>query len=274
MKDERRRSEGNDEPAALSAYNFNSVMQQVAQFYAHPQRGAGIDLYWVRTPFSMPVVPHTYTNGEQVVNLYQHTGTIGYVPTATSPSNLTVNGGSVWIWRDEKLFREDRDRFNEVFSLADDDEAQPRETGKFIQLNRNDDELKHFVKMILPSRTGMRLRNTATGNSYCRMEVTGHAQALFNASPIIFQGVHVDVMNISEENYVNEGVHYSQTLFMDVIRYSIGHEIFHVIGGRHQNPDPPGTGSLIQSFLPLDDITVSSSELQEINLKERISVLP
>jgi len=40
--------------------------------------------------------------------------------------------------------------------------------------------------MILPSRTGVRLRNTATGNSYCRMEATGHAQALFNASPIIF----------------------------------------------------------------------------------------
>ena len=45
---------------------------------------------------------------------------------------------------------------------------------------------KHVVKMILPSRTGVRLRNTATGNSYCRMEATGHAQALFNASPIIF----------------------------------------------------------------------------------------
>jgi len=38
---------------------------------------------------------------------------------------------------------------------------------------------KHFVKMILPSRTGIRLRNTATGNSYCRMEATGHAQTHF-----------------------------------------------------------------------------------------------
>ena len=118
------------------------------------------------------------------------------------------------------------------------------------------------------------MRNTATGNSYCRMEATGHAQALFNASPIIFQGAHVDVMNISEEGYVNTGGHYLPSGFMDVIRYSIGHELFHVIGGRHQNPDPPGTGSLIQPFLPLDQITVSPSELLQINLKERISVLP
>ncbi len=234
-------------PSAMQAYSLASSMQAVAQFYAHPQRGAGIDLYWVRTPFSMPVVPHTYTNGEYVANLYRHTGTIEYVPTATSPSNLTVNGGSVWIWRDEKLLREDGVRFDQVFSLEDDD-AQPRETGKFIQLNRNDDDLKHFVKMILPSRTGIRLRNTATGNSYCRMEATGHAQALFNASPIIFQGVHVDVMNISEEGYVNTGGHYLPSGFMDVIRYSIGHEFFRVIGGRHQK-DPPGTGSLIQPFL-------------------------
>jgi len=128
--------------------------------------------------------------------------------------------------------------------------------------------------MILPSRTGIRLRNTATGNSYCRMEATGHAQALFNASPIIFQGAHVDVMNISEENYVQVGAHYSPVTFTNVVNYSIGHEFFHVIGGRHQDSDLPGPGSLIQPFLPLDQITVSPSELLQINLKERISVLP
>lgn len=65
-----------------------SAMQAVAQFYAHPQRGAGIDLYWVRTPFSMPTMPYDYDDGEHVANLYRHTGTIGYVPTATSPSKL------------------------------------------------------------------------------------------------------------------------------------------------------------------------------------------
>jgi hypothetical protein len=106
------------------------------------------------------------------------------------------------------------------------------------------------------------------------MNPDGHAQALFNASPIIFQGAHVDVMNISEEGYVNTGGHYLPSGFMDVIRYSIGHEFFHVIGGRHQDSDLPGPGSLIQPFLPLDQITVSPSELLQINLKERISVIP
>ena len=107
------------------------------------------------------------------------------------------------------------------------------------------------------------------------MNPDGHAQTHFNSDyPIAFQGAHVDVMNIAEENYVQVGAHYLPSGFMDVIRYSIGHELFHVIGGRHQNPDPPGTGSLIQPFLPLDQITVSPSELLQINLKERISVLP
>ncbi|MFA7054359.1 MAG: hypothetical protein WC328_15205 [Kiritimatiellia bacterium] len=75
-------------PSAMQAYSLASSMQAVAQFYAHPQRGAGIDLYWVRTPFSMPTMPYDYDDGEHVANLYRHTGTIGYVPTATSPSKL------------------------------------------------------------------------------------------------------------------------------------------------------------------------------------------
>ena len=71
------------------------------------------------------------------------------------------------------------------------------------------------------------------------MNPDGHAQTHFNSDyPIAFQGAHVDVMNIAEENYVQVGAHYLPSGFMDVIRYSIGHELFHVIGGRHQNPAP------------------------------------
>jgi hypothetical protein len=54
----------------LPAYNFNSVMQQVAQFYCHPAKGLGIDLYWVRKDFTalgtsfqpelLPFIPHAY----------------------------------------------------------------------------------------------------------------------------------------------------------------------------------------------------------------------
>ena len=261
-------------PSAVQTYNLAVLMQSVAQFYSHSTRGAGIDLYWVRTSFSMPTMPYDYNDGEHVDNLYHHVGTIEYVPTSIFPSNLTVSGGSVWIWRDLKLLRED-DRINrEYFSLGDNTNAFPKATSILIKHNRNDEELKDFVKVILPSRTGMRLRDSATGNSYCRMESGGHAQALFNASPTIFQGAHVDVVNIAEENYVQLGVHYSTDTFINVVKYSVAHEGFHVIGGRHQNPEPPGTGSLIQPFLPLDDITISSSELQEINLKERISVIP
>jgi len=46
-------------PAALSAYSFNAVMQQVAQFYCHPTRGLGIDLYWVRKDFTAFGPPYT-----------------------------------------------------------------------------------------------------------------------------------------------------------------------------------------------------------------------
>jgi len=46
-------SQNSFNPAALSAYSFNSVMQQVAQFYCHPTRGLGIDLYWCRRDFTV-----------------------------------------------------------------------------------------------------------------------------------------------------------------------------------------------------------------------------
>jgi hypothetical protein len=46
MKTEEKRGECGGDPAVLSAYDFDFVMRQVAQFYCHPTRGLGIDLYW------------------------------------------------------------------------------------------------------------------------------------------------------------------------------------------------------------------------------------
>jgi len=73
--------------AAVSAFSLSGVMQSVADLYADPERGAGIDLEWVTTTFTMPVVPHTYANidNETVLDLYKYTGDIECVAYNEAP---------------------------------------------------------------------------------------------------------------------------------------------------------------------------------------------
>jgi len=85
----------------------------------------------------------------------------------------------------------------------------------------------------------------------------------------------VNVVSISEENFIENGVHYSPGTFVDVLEYSIAHEVFHLIGGRHGlvSITPPNQpGPLMGSFRPLSLITVSPEELLQIDLPNRASV--
>lgn len=245
--------------AAVQALDLSSVMHEVAKFYSHPTRGLGINLYWVFTPFTMPVTPHTYSNDNEFVsNLYRYTGDIHY-------TGQTITNGSLWIREDRKLLVDDPIRHREVFANGDDETAIVKQTSKFIQHNRNDTELKDFVKLVLPSRVGIR---RADGRYVMTSQM--HAEAHYDASPTVFQGAHVDILNISEDNFFNGGTHYSVGTFADLIAYCIAHELFHLIGDRHAGG---GTNPLSGPFRPLSQIEASVQELLQVDLPNRASVL-
>jgi len=223
---------------------------------------------------TMPVTPHTYSNidNESVPCLYRHTGLIHYAPTQAFPDGLVITNGFMWVWRDEKLLRDNPRRHREVFGVVGHPEAKIGKASKLIEHNRNDTDLKDHIKVIFPSRIGKRLRN-----GQYRMETSGNAESHFDpATPVALQGAHIDVVAISEENYVNTGVHDTAETVKQKIEYATAHEIFHLIGGRHgatPPPNPDGTPSLSQSFHPLNQIKVSEDELLQIDLPNRASVI-
>jgi len=239
------------------AFDINAIMQDVAKFYADPTRGLGIDLYWTVTKFTMPTESHTYKDGSFVLNLYKHTGTNYY-----SGGHIITNG-SMWVRKDFKLEREDGETYAAICEDGDNPTTNFGPMSKFIQHNRNDAELRDFLKIILPSRIGSRAPN----GQYI-INSSGHAQAYLDTSPAIFQGAHVNIVNIAEEKYVNTGTHYPSSEFIQRIGYCIAHEIFHLIGGLDL-VSPNGISGL---FLPLGDITASPAELLQINLPQRKSI--
>jgi len=256
--------------SAMQALNLPSVMQKVAKFYSDLARGLGIDLYWVFTPFTMPVTPFTYeSNNVSIPDLYKHTGTIEYQGIHSS----TITGGSTWITHDHRLY-------------ADNDEEHARyfpekRTSVFIATNRNDTVLKDFIKVALPMRTGERLRN-----GQVRMTTSHHAEAHFDASSAFFQGAHVDVVNIAEENFVDKGTHYPPDVFLNRLAWAIAHEIGHLIirgqtsgnwAAYHHHLTPSNNALMSADFPPpkgLSDAVGDPREIEKIDLPNRASVLP
>jgi len=240
------------------AFNVNAIMQDVAKFYSNPTNGLGIDLYWTVTKFTMPTESHTYTNGEFVVSLYKHTGT-NYLYYNMSGGQAITNG-TAWIYRDDRLKREDRLKHNEVFGEVYVD------WGLFVQHNRNDTELKDFVKLILPSRVGMREED----GTYT-MEPETHALNKCTGPILESRGARVDIVNISEEQYLKTQTHISATNFVDLIKYCIGHELFHLIGGTDRKNNP---GYISGPPSPFGGLKAYQEELLEVNLPARFSILP
>ena len=251
----------------------DGMAQRTTARSAAPERADVEKTTSMNTSLTMPVTPHTYSNidNESVPCLYRHTGLIHYVSRAF-PDGLVITNGFMWVWRDLKLLRDDEEKHREVFGVKDNPNAKIGKASKLLQYNRNNTDLKDHIKVIFPSRIGMRMRN-----GQYRMDTSGNAEAHFDpATPVALQGAHIDIVAISEENYVDEGVHDTAETVQKKIEYAIAHEIFHLIGGRHGStppPNPDGTPSLSQSFHPLNQIKVSEDELLQIDLPNRASVI-
>ncbi|MCL1922237.1 MAG: hypothetical protein FWG50_14390, partial [Kiritimatiellaeota bacterium] len=249
---------------AVQAFNVNAVMQDVAQFYSDPTRGLGIDLYWTVTPFTMPSIEHTYTNGEFVLSLYKHTGTNYYTASDAFPNGQMIADSTAWIYRDDRLRREDRDTFRQTFG---DVYVGP---GLFIQKNRNDVEHRDFIKIALPSRIGTRERD-----GQCRYMMDTRSNAANNRTSQVLEarGAYVNAVNVSEEMFLKTGTHISSNDFIDLIKFCIAHELFHLIGGSDR-PNATGFISGPPPYAPFTNLQTSSDEIQEINLPARFSILP
>jgi len=248
---------------AVQAFDVNAVMQEVAKFYNHPTRGLGIDLYWFVTPFTMPAESHTYTNGEFVANLYKHTGTNYYTASdGFADGEQAVMNSTIWVWWDARLRRENRDKFNAVFGVINVG------AGLFVQKNRNDTELRDFIKIALPSRVGIRERDAPY-----RYVMDSRSNAANNRTSSILEarGAYVNVVNVSEELYMKTTNAIPANAFLDLMKFCITHELFHLIGGSDRNNNP---GYVSGPPSPFGAIKAYQEELLEVNLPERFSILP
>ena len=105
---------GAPNPDAVATFDADAAMRQVSDFYRHPTRGTGIDVYWVKRPFvpldGPPIMgrpnAYRYENGDMI-----------YTPKPGSQVQGDLNG-SAWISSDGSymrfLGREARDEYRSV----------------------------------------------------------------------------------------------------------------------------------------------------------------
>jgi hypothetical protein len=167
------------------------------------------------------------------------------------------------------LLAENEDLHDAVFAHGINKPVVMGSMSKYIQLNRNDTNLYEYVKIILPSRIGTRFPD----GRYVMESGIGNAQSYVPprlASPAIFGGAHVSIVNIAEENFVTQNAHYSEADFIEVIKFCIAHELFHLIWGTDRLTKvgwisgPPS--------IPFSEVKADDEERSEINLPQRWSI--
>jgi len=87
------------------------------------------------------------------------------------------------------------------------------------------------------------------------------------------QGAHVNVVNISEEKYLATTTHIPSDAFLDLVKFCIAHELFHLIGGTDR-PNASGYISGPPPPIPFTEVKASLADIQEVNLPGRFSILP
>ncbi|MCL1921613.1 MAG: hypothetical protein FWG50_11190 [Kiritimatiellaeota bacterium] len=94
----------------------------------------------------------------------------------------------------------------------------------------------------MPGAQGFRL-----ANNKCRAEALRSQLAAFNT----------DIAGVT---------HYTGIEFLDVVRYCIAHELFHLLGGEDNY------GPLTNPYSLFSNIVISPVELSQVNLKTRLGV--
>ena len=253
-------------PPAMAAYSLNTVMQYVSDFYCDPNGGACLDLYWARTTFSMPIVPVHYTDTNYLPrsDAYRFTGVMRYIDNANT-TNRVVNGGA-WIYWDEILRRSNKDEFDSIYGTSKNGTGFPY----FISLNRDDEALRRFVKVMSVSRFA---HIDGLGTVSLRNDKSAEHSV---DDPLPYQGAHIDPVSISEENIFHDppgSPHYTPSEYLDILSFSFSHELGHILRLK-DNENVQVSGVLMGVRTPLSNVSTTSEEKQSMKVKERGSVLP
>ena len=254
---------------SLNQFNADAIMQSVAQFYADPTRGAGIDLYWVKRPF----VP---LQGAQIMNrpnAYRYEGDMVYTPKQGTQVLGDLNG-SAWVSYDLS-YRQSG------ISLNDYRAVFPVQNGmfRFMMEQNRDLQLSGFVLLLLPSRHShiLSLNNNNTPPYVTRPQLSNAFTILSTVEapvPQSQQGSVVNIVGVSEERPFHTDIsgvtHYSNVEFLDIVGYCIAHELFHLLCGLNHTMTPNTVFGLGPYLSTLE--ATPSNELIQINLKKRQGV--
>ncbi len=273
MKDKKGRTDDIGNPAALSAYSFNAVMQQVAQFYCHPTRGLGIDLYWVRkdfTAFGPPYTPEFLPPVEHLERFSGETWQI-FLDTSLSYVTNTLSVGQSQIRYDNRLLTppfdtpENLDLFRELAK---------RPESAFLQESR-DPLLKQFVKLVLVDRRSDLELSSASGPVSAAKLRQDNAKAYIFSTDHSMEGAYVCVVSVSDEGVAlpNINRHYTANEFINELVWAVAHELCHLLVGTQHYPS---STALMTDTSPaphgIQLITAESAEIHDVNLKNRHSV--
>jgi len=263
----------------LAAYNFNTVMQEVAKFYCDYTRGLGIDLYWVRKDFTKFGPSYTPENLPLVAHQERFTGEIRHEYKVNDSTNSpwatnVLASASSFIAYDNRLMTPPFDtQFNmNLYKQL----SGNRPKTEFIRESR-DPNLPDFIKLVLLDRRCDLQVEIVNGQIHFFATVRDD-----NAmTPIInhdrsLQGSWVCVAAVADEGVAMKGVrrHYTQTEFIQQLVWAIAHEIGHLLIGGTEFPHPE---YLMTGGNPtpagISVITAGRDEINLIDLRNRRSVV-
>jgi len=265
-------SQNSFNPAALSAYSFNSVMQQVAQFYCHPTRGLGIDLYWCRRDFTVFGPSYTPEFLPPVEHLERFSGETWqiFLDASLSYVSNTLSAGQSQIRYDNRLLTPPFDTSENLDLFR---ELAKRPESAFLQESR-DPLLGQFVKLVLVDRRSDLELSSASGPVSAAKLRPDNAKTHLVSTDSSLEGAHVCVASMSDEGVVlpNVNRHYTANEFVNELVWAVAHELGHLlIGAQHYSSSTALMTNTSPAPYGIPLITAESTEIHDVNLKNRHS---
>jgi hypothetical protein len=218
----------------LDATNYYAELREsVTAFYRDPQKGAGIDLYWVNVPMDMGgeiIVNKRNSNGEVTNEAYEGNRPSAYYWDWTEKVTLTgpadeFHGGS-YIYDDKALKYHDGVLHTEYFSMEVLDPDQ-RICNKMWSLGHP--KFDKFVKLALINRWGYFVEQNNPHGFFCRLVQNRNAIEVIKKSSYKQEGAYIAVAVIAEEGGIPGFPHYTLSQFTNLLNYATAHELGHLI---------------------------------------------
>lgn len=218
-------TEANGANAAAMTYTLDDTMDAAASFYADLQKGAGIDMFYVRNEFNLgPRVD--YLDGSWRDHAYAFVGPL--VRDGVAPPSDEVFGGA-YIVLDRRLHLENPERHRYFYGSANE---------SAVLFRHRDFYLEQFIHLVVPNRLG-RMEHVENGTRCVVNCQSGNSQARYLGEGLFdwwYQGALSAANGISEEGpwIASPPRALSASEFQEILVYSVAHEIGHLVV-REQN---------------------------------------